>query len=174
MALSLKYLSEEERTEWRDLLNHALNGSRQANAAAIDRAVAAIQQADRAGRAWPDLLREQMVRDGLRSALKAFAKAESETTVNYNGTPLIKAARRGVRVTAADGSTSFVQKLLWDMTWQEIGAWSDSNEAQIRGLLSNRDMARKLEDLHRMVPRSTGPLDAAAQLGTTVEEVLAA
>lgn len=174
MAMSLKYLSPDERDGWHELLNAALNGSRQADTAAIDRAMAMLDQADRAGQPWPDLVREQIVRDGLRAALKAYAKAEAATVVVYNGSPIIRTARRGVRSRDAAGVVAYEQKLLWEMDWAEVGAWADANEAQIRGLLATRDMARKLKDLHRMAPRSTGPADAAAQLGTTVEKVLAA
>ena len=173
MALSTNYLSPDERDAWRALLDDALNGSRQADPAAVGRAMAALDQADRAGAEWPTLIRAQAVRTVLQAELKRYAKAEAMTAVTYNGTPLVRTARRGVRQQAADGSTTYEQKLLWDMDWPEVDTWAASNESQIHGLLANRDIARKLQDLRRMAPRSTGPADAASQLGTTVEAVLA-
>lgn len=174
MALSLKYLSPDERDEWRRMLDAALNGTRQADNAAVDRAMAMLDQADRSGSPWPDLIREQAVRAMLRSELKAYAKAEAATVVTVNGRALVKSQRRGVRVASADGSLVHQQKLFMDMSWDELGTWIATTESQVRGLLDNREMARKLLDLQRMVPRSTGPADAAGQLGTTVEAVLAA
>lgn len=173
-SVSLKGMSPDDRDEWEDLLEAALNGSRRADQAAVDRAVKALVAAERAGRNWPAMLKERMVRDSLRRALLGHAKAEAMVLVDYRGRAVAKTSRRGVLTRLPDGSREYQQKLWEHMSWDEFSAWSEMNESQISGLLVTRTAAKKLAALRTLAPESTGPGDAARQLGTSIEAVLSA
>jgi hypothetical protein len=169
-----KYLSPEERAEYAQAIDDALNGSQQADVAAIDRLEDYMAQADRAGRQWPGLIYRQLIREGLRGVLKSRAKARSRILVDFRGQLVGKDARRGVLVTGADGREVWQQKLFDQMTWDEFDQWERRNDEQITALEINRVMAQKIRALQMLVPDSSGPADACARLGTTLEDVLAA
>lgn len=172
--MSIKYLSPEEREEYAALLDDALNGSRQADMAAIDRMERMVAQADRAGREWPALLYRQWYREGMRAALKEHAKAQSRALVSYQGRLVSKDTRRGVLRETDSGQRAFQQVLFDDMSWSEFDEWRSRNADQIAALEINEVMAQKLDALRVLAPKSTGIGDACALLGTTVEAVLAA
>lgn len=173
MSVSLKGLPPEDRDEWEELVEAALNGSRRADQAAVDRAAKALLRAEGQGRNWPAILKERMVRDALRSALLSRAKAQAMVLVDYHGRPVAKTSRRGVLTRLPDGTREYQQEIWEHMTWDQFSAWSEMNESQISGLLVNRAAASKLAALRALAPQSTGPGDAARLLGTSLEVVLA-
>lgn len=174
MAVALKYLSPEERDEWAELLDASLNGQRQADWQAVGRLEAALVQADQAGRAWPDLVRRQWAREGMRIALKERLRSAATVQVGYDGRIVTKPARRGVVVEREDGSSGWQQVLFEDMTWEELAQARDLNREQIRALTINDVVTSKLLALHALAPTSKGPRDACQQLGTSIEAVLSA
>lgn len=172
--MSTKYLSPEERDEYAQILDDALNGSRQADMPAIDRMEQMLAQADRAGRAWPTLLYRYWQREGMRNALKAHAKAQSRALVAHDGRLISKDTRRGVLRETEDGRQAWQQVLFVDMTWDEFEQYRQRNADDIAALQINEVMAKKIAALYDLVPDSFGPGDACARLGTTLEDVLAA
>ena len=171
MASSVsKYLSPDERKAWADLLDRALNGSRRADAAAVDRAMAALRDCDEP---WAAVVRERMLHEGTRRALVTCAKSEAMVLVAHNGQVLAKTSRRGVVTVAADGRSEHQQMLWQEMSWEQFETWHRLNESQIGGLLANRTASRKLAALRDLVPDSIGPGDAASKLGTSLDAVLA-
>ncbi len=174
MPVNWKSLSIEEREEFRNLMSEALNGSRQSDAPAVMRAIAAVDGADGAGRTWPDEIRRQALYQLLQGELKRIAKEESMVSVDYNGRPVQKTARRGVAERQVDGTIQRQQKLWTDMTWEQFEAWSAMNDAQIDGLMVNRHAAAKLRTLHEQFPDSETVGDALAEIGVTLDEFLAA
>jgi len=175
MAAIAQYLDPEEREEWDGMLADALEKSGgQSDQTAIDFVESAIGQAERAGRLWPELLRRQWDREGMRVALVQYAKAQATVLVAHDGKLIGKTARRGVRVTAPSGRRVWQQTLFHQMTWPEFYQWRAINRNQIEALEINAGMAAKIADLHSQAPDSMGPQDACVALGTSLEEVLAA
>jgi hypothetical protein len=173
--MSIKQLSPEERGEYAEMLDSALNGSRQADQPAIDRMESFMAQADRTGRDWPSLLYRYWQREGIRSALKAHAKSQSRALVAYNGNLITKDTRRGVtRWNPTAGREVWQQVLFEDMTWEELDQYRKRNAEQIESLRINEVMAVKLDALRVLAPESVGVKDACEQLGTSIETVLSA
>jgi hypothetical protein len=172
--MTTKYLSPEEREEYASLLDDALNGSRQADVAAVDRMEQMLAQADRIGREWPALLYRYWQREGMRNALKAHAKAQSRALVAHDGRLVSKDTRRGVLRETEDGRQSWQQVLFIDMTWDEFDQFRRRNADDIAALEINEVMAQKIDALRVLAPDSTGIGDACEQIGTTLEAVLAA
>lgn len=173
MSVPLKYLSPEERDEWKAALNDALDKSGQADLGAVDHLEEFVAQADRAGRNWPDVIRRHWHREGMRLALKVHLRSRRTVQVAYNGQIVSKPATRGVRVALEDGSLVWQQKLFESMTWEQLAQARSLNSEQIDSLTINEVLASKLSALKVLVPDSTGPKDACDQLGTTIEAVLA-
>jgi hypothetical protein len=174
MSVPLKYLSPEERREWECGLDDALDESGQADLASVDRLEGFIAEADRAGREWPDIIRRQWQREGMRLALKSRLKSRETVEVAYNGQVVTKPASRGVRVVLEDGAMVWQQRLFESMTWEELTQAQLLNREQINSLRINDAIAAKLIALQTLAPDSTGPKDACDQLGTTIDAVLAA
>jgi hypothetical protein len=167
MTVSLKALSPEEREQWADILDAALGDSRRVTPEAVAEAAEALAAAP-----WGGILQWQMVQDAVRVAMLAHAKAQARVMVAHNGRLVGKTSLRGV-VTAAEDGRFEQQQMLWEeMTWPEFDTWRRMNAAQIEGLKINETAAAKLAALRDRAPGSTGPGDAAKQLGTTVAAVV--
>lgn len=174
MAINWKRLGVEARSEFEAILSESLNGSRQPNVEAVERALDAVNAADRAGRIWPEEIRNQAMRSFLRNELKRVAKSENTVGVSWNNTIVHKTARRGVLVEQPDGSFQQQQMLWQDMTWEQFEAWSTMNDTQIVGLEINRAAAEKIRTLHQRFPESQTVGEALASQGMTLDEFLAA
>jgi hypothetical protein len=172
MALDRSALSPEERVELDSLLSSALNGSRNADPAAVDRAEAALVSAEQSGREWPSIVMRQAMRAQLQVELKSIAKDESMAMVDYQGRLIAKTLRRGVKRRNSDGSMSWQQALINEMSWPEFVNWIDMNAAQIEGLRVNQAMADQLLPLREKFPDSVGPGDACSRLGVSIEDYL--
>lgn len=173
MAINRAALSPDERAEYDALMSEALNGSRSADVAAVDRAEAALVSAEQAGRDWPSIIMRMAMREQLRVELKSIAKRESMVSVDYHGRIVAKTSRRGVSGRDDAGERYHQQKLIEDMTWQEFGEWVALNDAQIKGLEVNRHMALKLQTLRTSYPDSATVGDALAAAGVTLAEFMA-
>ena len=165
--------SADEREEIDTLLSEALNGSRSTDAASIGRFLAAVAAAERAGRVWPQVLRDLALWEWTHTAQKSIAKRESVVFFDHAGRTVGKATRVGKRVRRDDGAQGFQQALIADMTWDELSAWGDLIRAQIDGLAPNLSIVQRLQGLHQRMPNTHGPGEACELLGTTVEEFLA-
>lgn len=170
-----QFMDPEERAEWALMLDESLNGSRQADQAAIDRLEVAMESAAASGRLWPQIVERQWLREGMRLTLQAYTKEQDTVLVGWQGRQVSKSARRGVRVVDEQtGRTSWQQKLFEQMTWEQFDGWRENNQTQIESLQINEVMASKIAALRVLAPESTGPQDAAEQIGTTLEAVLSA
>jgi hypothetical protein len=167
MTVSLKALSPEERDQWADILDAALGDSRRVTPEAVAEAAEALAAAP-----WGGILQWQMIQDAVRVALLAHAKAQARVMVGHNGRLVGKTSLRGVVTTTDDGRTEHQQVLWEEMTWAEFDRWRVMNAGQIEGLKINETAAAKLAALRDRAPGSTGPGDAAKQLGTTVAAVV--
>ena len=165
-------LNNEDSQEVADLLGESLNGSRTANDASVRRFIGQVAAADRAGRDWPDMLRELALWEWTRTRQKEIAKRESVVLVDHQGRKVGKATRVGRRVVQADGTGAFQQSLISDMSWTELFNWGELIASQIDGLKPNLSMIERLRGLHERFPHTYGPGAACEQLGTTVEEFL--
>ena len=167
-------IDDDEMAVISELLSEALNGSRTTNGVSIARFVAQVEAADRAGRAWPDVLRDLALWEWTQRRQTALAKRESVVFIDHAGHKVGKATRVGKRVRTADGDVGFQQSLIADMSWDELRQWGDLISAQIYGLDANRSMIQRLEALHGRFPDTEGPQEACSRLGTTVAEFLSA
>jgi len=173
VKINVKALSIDERIEWQQLLSDALNGDRQATEMAVSRALHMMDQAERAGRQWPEEVRRQAVRASLKDSLKAQAKSEDSVLVDYHGRLVAKDRRRGVRTLVEGGKRVFQQRLIDEMTWDEFETWASMNNEQIEGLLVNREVANALAALHVKYPETETVSEALALDGISLDDLLA-
>lgn len=166
-------MDHESRREINELLSEALNGSRTPDAGSVQRFVAAVDSADRAGRSWPDDLRDEALREWALIRQKQIAKEESRVLIDYKGRRVSKPSRVGRQVVNGDGTKTFQQSLITVMSWDEIDAWARMIATQVDGLRANLAMVAKLRQLQERFPDSEGPAEAVAALGMTVEQWLA-
>ncbi len=167
-------LTNDESQEIDDLLSEALNGSRTADDASAQRFLGQVAKADRAGRDWPDKLRELALWEWARDRQKDIAKRESVVMIDHNGRKVGKATRVGKRVKRVDGTKSFQQSLISDMSWTELFDWGSLIAAQMEGLRPNLTIVQRLRSLYEQMPDTAGPAEACKRLGVTVEDYLAA
>ena len=167
-------INPDDRREIDELLSEALNGSRRTDGASIGRFLSAVSAADRAGRDWPDALRDLALWEWTQRQQTAIGKRESVVLIDHGGRKVGKATRVGKRVRSEDGTHGFQQSLIADMTWDELNEWGALIASQMEGLAANSTMVKRLKALHHQMPDTAGPREACERLGTTVEEFLSA
>lgn len=172
----MSYLTEEEREEYEQLLKECCgdpgNGGKRISVIAA-RLQDGLRDAEQAGRAWATHILEEDQLAGHANRIKLWLKKESVVLVSHNGEIVGKATRVGRKSRNAEGEQVWTQTLFRDMSWDEVEQWLDGIRRQLTALGANVSMGNRLFELRSAVPDSFGPADAAASLGTTVDEWLA-
>lgn len=84
-------INPDDRREIDELLSEALNGSRRTDGASIGRFLSAVSAADRAGRDWPDALRDLALWEWTQRQQTAIGKRESVVLIDHGGRKVGKA-----------------------------------------------------------------------------------
>lgn len=127
-----------------------------------------LADATQAHAAWSDIVRDECLERGAASLIKAHLKARNRVMVAYNGELVAKSAMVGVRRSGPDGEY-VQQELIYVLTWDELIEKKQEYLAAVRSYTSNVGMVDILLALRSLCPESANPVDAATQLGTTVE-----
>lgn len=165
-------------TEWRDEL-HAIYDEVLDDpelATMPDRArsvLAKMADATQAHRPWVDVLRHDLLVAGLSRQLRQRRDSRATVLVATTKGAVTRKANRGVRRVTDDGAVAYQQRLIHEMTWDEVAQVIEALGAQLQALSESRQMMRKLDRLRELAPGAAGPAEAAAQLGTTVDDFLA-
>ncbi len=171
----MKWMTEEELTEWEAMLT-AAHGDPSDGGKATKLMAAKLHQllldAEQAGRRWAAHVVDDATVDGLHSLLKAALKRQSIVMVSHDGQVVGKATRIGVRRQVADGTEAWQQALIHDLTWDELAKWMRMISAQVSALLVNQSMAHRLLTLRKQYPDTAGPAEACERMGLTVAEFL--
>lgn len=165
-------------TEWRDEL-HAIYDEALDNpelGTMPDRArsvLTKLADATQAHRPWVDVLRHDLLVAGLSRQLRQRRDSRAVVLVATTKGAVTRKANRGVRRVADDGAVAYQQRLIHEMTWDEVAQVIEALGAQLQALSESRQMMRKLDRLRELAPGAAGPAEAASRLGTTVDEFLA-
>lgn len=127
---------------------------------------------DGSRRFWPNVLRRRWVENGIRKMIDSWDSEREKAAVAYNGKILNQRSGVSVRRTATDGTKYQQLTLMHFLGWDEL-------DNLIREFTAMRDVyidkvvyARKLRTLKDKAPDTANPDQAAAALGTTVEQYL--
>lgn len=172
----MKWMSTDQRNEWHTMMDEALDDpSASTNTARAELLFEKLRDAEQAHRPWAQKIIRDCVIRGLARCLSQRNDARNRVLVALpRGRSVERKARRGVRVAAPDGRTVHQQKLIHDLTWDEVEALHADLSRQLGSLSDSRTMIAGLRKLKVQCPDSTGPGDAARRLDTTLEQFLAA
>lgn len=169
-----RQLPDDQREQFREFIDRARAHYDIHRPSGRDMAVTIRGWLEQVSEPWAEQLLDDAQVDGLWAVLKDRLKAESVVLVNHNGRVIGKSTRVGSRSRKPDGTEVWAQPLIHEMTWAQVEQWLARTLVAVSSLLVNKKMADRLLSLRDQFPESVGPADACAQLGTSVDDYLAA
>lgn len=168
-------LSREERAEYDALLHDAAyeNGEMVATNLVAGRAHVLLVNAEKAGRAWAEIVLDRALTQGLRAEVSRYRKRINVTTE----TDLLGTRARtkvySISESAPDGSTVWQPKLYEEMTLSDLDQLINGSEAQLDAIQHNRLAAKRLRAALVQTGKPTVG-QALIALGQSLEEALGA
>lgn len=164
--------------EWRDELNVLLDAvidnrehtTRPARARAV---LDLLRDATQAHRPWADAIIEEALIAGLARIIKQREDSRARVLVATTTGTVERKASRAVMVVDREGNKVVQQKLIQEFTWDHLDQHDGMLGRQIGNLADSRRMVARLMELRERFPDTTGPAEACARLGLTVDEFLA-
>lgn len=166
----MKFMSTEELTVYNDLLDsiNAMSGLTTGEKGTL--LIDALAEHEQAHDQWAAMTMEKFATDAAARALTNRKKSLSRTSVAFNDGVALRSTSIGVRTPVG----TYQQKLLIDVTWDELEDHMLMLMKQMQSLSFSVGLDRKVLRLHDQFPNSTGPADACKQLGVSVDEFIGA
>ena len=163
-----------DRDELNALLDEVLDDDTLTTMPERARAVLAmLRDARQAHRPWVAAFLDDVLVRGIASALRARRDSRSTILVaTTKGRVRTRKANRGVRVDGPDGSIVWQQRLIHEMTWEEVEQIAADLGRQIQNLSDSRQMMRRIAELRATYPTAATPSAACEAAGTTLDAYL--
>lgn len=173
-----RHLSPDERARYNELLYAAgydETGKARPSAEIPDRLHALLLDAVQAHEMWAQYVIDDDTRAGHLKRFTRWNKVRDVVDFSDKSLLVKRSAVMGIRRRRKDTGAPEWRQTSWeDMTWDEVAQVLDAAQARAGSEMVTVAVARKLLHLKSRAPRSTGPADACASLGTSVKDYLAA
>lgn len=163
----------EAREEWETARREAWQSSdRQSER--NDRYLEILHDGVQAHRRWAREALAEAERTGAAAQLKTWHKQQRTVALSYDGEVITKSRTVGVKRTDEDGESYDTQTLFDFTTWEELDRKRADILRVVRAYNSTVAMIDRLLALHDVVPGANNPAEAAAEMGTSLDEWLEA